>query len=153
MKELTPWLVAAALTFGWLLDRDQPVVPVAVAQHPAIQTGQVEEGPAWASFTLGELAAERAASGRFYLPFLGVATLRAGLYELPAGADDPQQPHGLDEVYYVAGGRAVLDVDGARTPVQPGAVLYVKANVPHRFTDITEDLRVLVFFSEAAPAE
>ena len=151
MKELIPWLVAAALALGWLLDRGQPVVPVAVAQQAVTQPAQ--DDPPWASFTLEELAAERASSGRLYLPFLDVATLRAGLYELPTGADDPQQPHGLDEVYYVARGRAVLDVDGARTPVQPGTVLYVKADVPHHFTDITEDLRVLAFFSEAPRAE
>jgi quercetin dioxygenase-like cupin family protein len=33
--------------------------------------------------------------------------------------------------------------------VQAGSIIYVAAHQPHRFTNITEELRVLVFF--AAP--
>lgn len=34
-------------------------------------------------------------------------------------------------------GRAVLEVDGARTPVGTGRVAYVPARVSHRFVDVT----------------
>ena len=70
---------------------------------------------------------------------------------LPTGGQDRQSPHGRDEVYYVVAGRAVLEVDGDRQSVKAGSVVYVKADVDHRFVEIEEDLEVLVFFA-AAPA-
>jgi mannose-6-phosphate isomerase-like protein (cupin superfamily) len=102
------------------------------------------------SFSLPGLLAERQRSGRRYLEFLRISALSVGLYELPAGADDPQQPHGEDEVYYVVRGRARLRVGDHDRAVEPGTVLLVRADVPHRFHSITEDLTALVFF---APAE
>jgi len=67
----------------------------------------------------------------------------------PAGSADDQQPHPEDEVYYVASGRAMLTVNGEARPVGAGSVAFVAAGVEHRFTDITEDLDVLVFWSPA----
>jgi mannose-6-phosphate isomerase-like protein (cupin superfamily) len=67
----------------------------------------------------------------------------------PAGSVDDQQPHTEDEVYYVVAGRGTLVIDGAPNPVAAGSVAYVAAGVEHRFTEITEDLEVLVFWSPA----
>ena len=101
-------------------------------------------------FELAPLLDQRRQSGRLYLEFLRVPALSAGLYELPAGATDPQRPHAEDEVYYVVRGRAVVQVGAEDRPVQAGSVVYVAANVPHRFHSIAEDLTLLVLF---APAE
>jgi mannose-6-phosphate isomerase-like protein (cupin superfamily) len=101
-------------------------------------------------YELDELSAERARSGRAYFEFLRVPAMSAGLYELPAGGVDPQQPHSEDEVYYVVRGRARITVAEEDRPVRPGCVVFVKAGVAHRFHSIVEDLAVLVFF---APAE
>ena len=73
--------------------------------------------------------------------------LSAGVYRIGAGGVDDQSPHREDEVYVVTAGSAVLDVDGARTPVGPGAVAYVPRGAPHRFVDISEDLEVQVVFA------
>ena len=102
------------------------------------------------AFELADLLTEREQSGKLYLEFLRVPALSAGLYVLPAGATDPQQPHTEDEVYYIVAGRARILVAGESRPVGPGSIVYVKANDAHRFHDITEDLSILVFF---APAE
>jgi quercetin dioxygenase-like cupin family protein len=99
---------------------------------------------------LEQLLAERRQSQKAYLEFLRVPALSAGLYVLPAGAADPQQPHSEDEVYYIVNGRAQILVAGESRPVRPGSIIYVRANDEHRFHDITEDLSILVFF---APAE
>jgi len=107
------------------------------------------KGPAWMVFDLGRVADERAESGEDYLEFLRVPSLNAGLYELPAGADDPQSPHLEDEAYYVIEGRAKITVAGETTAVKPGSLIYVRAGVDHRFVEIAEDLKCLVFFSSA----
>lgn len=102
------------------------------------------------AFAMDELLAARAASGKLYHEFLRVPALSAGIYELAAGAVDPQTPHEQDEIYYVIAGRAHIRVDEEDRPIQPGDTIYVAAHVPHRFHTITEDLTLLVLF---APAE
>ncbi len=101
-------------------------------------------------FTLAGVRQQRAQSGGLYHEFLRVPAMSAGMYELAVGAEDPQQPHTEDELYYVVAGRASLLVDTEDVPVKTGAMVFVPAGVAHRFHDITEALSVLVFF---APAE
>ena len=99
---------------------------------------------------LPAVSAERARAGKLYLEFLRVPALSAGVYVLPAGATDPQKPHKEDEVYYVVRGSARMRVGSEEQPVKAGSVIFVPAEVEHRFFDIREALEVLVFF---APAE
>src|SRR3954447_18854212 len=70
---------------------------------------------------------------RAYREFLRVPALSMGLYVLPAAGEDPQQPHAQDEVYYVLAGRAAVRIGEEEQPVEPGTLVYVPANVPHRF--------------------
>ncbi|HEX8186188.1 MAG TPA: cupin domain-containing protein [Blastocatellia bacterium] len=99
------------------------------------------------AFEISELIEERERRNRLYLEFLRVASLSAGVYELPAGASDPQQPHGEDEIYYVIGGRGFIKVGDESREVKPGSIIFVAAAVEHRFHTITEDLTALVFFA------
>ena len=99
---------------------------------------------------LSDLDRQRVQGGKLYLEFLRGPTLSVGLYVLPAGGVDAQQPHGEDEVYYVVTGRATVRVGDEDREVQAGSVIFVPPGVPHRFHSITEELRILVFF---APAE
>ena len=101
-------------------------------------------------YTLADLRQRRAESGDLYHEFLRVPAMSAGLYELAAGAEDPQEPHTEDELYYVVAGRASLLVGEQDVPVASGSLVFVPANVVHRFHDVSEALSVLVFF---APAE
>lgn len=73
--------------------------------------------------------------------------LSVGLYTLPAGAADDQQPHAEDEVYYTVRGRATIRVGDEHHPVKPGSVLFVPAGAYHYFHDITEELVLLVFWA------
>jgi quercetin dioxygenase-like cupin family protein len=102
------------------------------------------------AFELAELIAQQKASGKLYLEFLRVPALTMGVYTLPAGSSDPQQPHTEDEVYYVTHGRAQIRVGAEDQTVTAGSIVFVAANVVHYFHSISEDLTVLVFF---APAE
>ena len=102
------------------------------------------------AFTLSSLVAVREQSGSLYHEFLHVPAMSAGIYQLAAGADDPQQPHTEDELYYVVQGRATIRIGEEDQAVESGALIFVAATEPHRFHSITEDLTVLVFF---APAE
>ncbi len=89
----------------------------------------------------------RDADGHGYIDFLKSEKLSVGLAVWPAGSTDRQQPHREDEVYYVINGRASITVALESRPVLPGSLVFVAAGVEHRFHDITEDLRVLVFWA------
>ena len=101
------------------------------------------------TFPLAGLLDLRAASGGPFLEFLRTADLSAGLYVLEAGAVDGQQPHTEDEVYVILAGRARFTAGTETRDVGPGDTIFVAAEVPHRFHDITEELRIIVVFGPA----
>jgi len=99
---------------------------------------------------LREIEEQRTRSGKLYREFLRVPAMSAGLYVLPAGGTDLQRPHHEDEIYYVVRGQARFKAGAEDREVSAGSVMFVAAEVDHRFYDVAEELAVLVFF---APAE
>ena len=81
--------------------------------------------------------------------FMRVETRSAGVYRLKAGEQDPQKPHGEDEIYFVTKGRAKFAAGDNVQDVAAGSIIYVEAGRDHRFVDIAEDLEALVIFSPA----
>ena len=63
----------------------------------------------------------------------------------PRGSD-PQRPHSQDEVYVVAQGTGEFACGEARKAFGPNDVLFVSANVEHRFENFSDDFAVWVFF-------
>lgn len=133
---------------------DAPAALGEVSGEPAAEPHAAE--PAAAAWTPAELGAAHAAGGRAYHELLRVPALSAGLYVLPAGGRDPQQPHRQDEIYVVMRGRGRFTTvagEGAAPEVRdvgPGDVIYVRRGIEHRFHDIAEELALVVVF---APAE
>ncbi len=100
--------------------------------------------------SLAEIDKHRAESGKLYREFLRSPAMSAGLYVLAAGATDGQKPHLEDEIYYVVRGRARFKAGEEDQDVSAGSVIFVAAEIEHRFYAIEEELAVLVVF---APAE
>ena len=101
-------------------------------------------------FHIEDLSRQRAGENKLYLEFLRVPAMSAGVYVLQKGGTDPQKPHHEDEMYYVIRGRAHMQMGSDHAEVHAGSVIFVEAELEHRFYDIQEELEVLVFF---APAE
>lgn len=100
------------------------------------------------AFEVSELDPQpREADGHGYVDFIASDLLSCGLAIWPKGVVDRQHPHAEDEVYYVIEGRGQIRVADEDRPVKPGSLVFVAAGVPHRFHDIEEDLRVLVFWA------
>jgi quercetin dioxygenase-like cupin family protein len=114
------------------------------------QSGTKQLGMKTLLASVGEIDRQRAEAGKLYQEFLRVPAMSAGLYVLAAGATDPQKPHREDELYYVVRGRARFQAGDEDRAIAAGSVLFVAAEVEHRFYDVAEELAVLVFF---APAE
>jgi mannose-6-phosphate isomerase-like protein (cupin superfamily) len=101
-------------------------------------------------FHIGDLSRARADKNKRYFEFLRVPAMSAGVYVVPQGGTDSQKPHREDEMYYVVRGQACMQIGSEHSEVRSGSVIFVEAELEHRFYDIVEELEVLVFF---APAE
>lgn len=88
-----------------------------------------------------------AGQARPYQEFLRRRGMSMGMYVLPAGGTDHQHPHASDEVYIVLRGRGTLRVGDTDHEVRPGSVMSVDHGAEHKFTEISEDLRILVVFA------
>ncbi len=103
--------------------------------------------PVWSKESL---EASQEQSGKPYLEFLREPAISAGMYTLPVGSTDLQQPHTEDEVYVVLEGRGQIQIGNQDYPVKTGDTIFVPTLKEHRFHSILEELRVIVVF---APAE
>ncbi|MEV5533903.1 cupin domain-containing protein [Streptomyces prunicolor] len=88
-------------------------------------------------------------AGNDWVEQLRTADLSVGTYCIPAGGLDTQSPHTEDEIYVVTAGRARIETPGRTAEVGPGAVIFVPAGEEHRFTEVAEDLVLLVMFGPA----
>ncbi len=98
----------------------------------------------------GQFSAPHGPDGTHWIEQLRVPDLSVGTYSIPAHGIDGQEPHTEDEIYVVTAGHAMFEASGDRVAVAAGSVLYVPAGEVHRFTDVTQDLAMVVVF---APAE
>jgi mannose-6-phosphate isomerase-like protein (cupin superfamily) len=96
-------------------------------------------------FTAAELQRQLPGpAGQRFAVALERGSLSIELYA-PRGSD-PQQPHTRDEVYVVISGRGEFVNGPERHAFGPGDVMFVPAEVEHRFEQFTDDLAVWVVF-------
>ncbi len=112
------------------------------------QQDSIPPDPNLAAFELDSLIAKLEPTGRPWMPIMKGKNVLTGLYMLKAGAEDRQRPHDTDEVYYVVSGKGKFVADGKEVSIQAGSILFVKAEVEHRFFDIEEELVLVVFFDQ-----
>ena len=72
--------------------------------------------------------------------------LEMGILRLRKGETDTQEPHSVDEVYFVVEGTGHIEIEEKTKPVNPADFIFVPANVHHRFVVGNKDLVVLYFF-------
>lgn len=99
------------------------------------------------AFTFDELIERLDWSGHDFAEFFRAEKLSMTVALWPAGSRDDQEPHAEDEVYFVVAGRGSVRVAGEDREVESGSIVYVATGVEHRFHSITEDLKVLIFWS------
>ena len=83
-------------------------------------------------------------AGTDWIEQLRTSDLSVGTYCIPVGGRDAQSPHTEDEIYVVTAGRAKIETPGRTDEVSPGTVIFVPAGEEHRFTEVAEDLVLLV---------
>ena len=104
------------------------------------------------AFNLSEVIEQRRRSGESWLEFLRVPALSVGIYSLPAGAEDSQEPHTEDEVYYVVSGKGRMAIDGKAFDVKPGDALLTHPGSSHGLVQVGDDDLVLIIVFPAGHA-
>jgi mannose-6-phosphate isomerase-like protein (cupin superfamily) len=99
-------------------------------------------------FELKDLVARLEKEGGYFLDFLKVRDLEAGVIVLRPGEEDTQEPHSADELYYVIEGSGFMELGKSKKPVKKGSIIFVPAKMRHRFYGNKEDLVVLYMFAE-----
>jgi len=100
-------------------------------------------------FNLVDQLRKQEHAGKSYAEFIQRPDMSVGIYRLAPGEPDLQQPHTEDEIYYVLSGEGMIVMDGAKTPVHPGSLVFVPKGQEHRFTDYPTGLTLLVVFAPA----
>ena len=100
------------------------------------------------TFELQNLRSKLEKKGSYFLEFLKVRDLEAGIIVLRPGENDTQEPHSADELYYVIEGSGFAELDKNKRPVKKGSIIFVPARMRHRFYGNKEDLVILYMFAE-----
>jgi mannose-6-phosphate isomerase-like protein (cupin superfamily) len=84
----------------------------------------------------------------YWVDFIKVRHLEAGVLRLFPGEEDTQTPHDADELYFVVEGSGFLSMGKGNMPIKKGSVLFVPAHMPHQFYGNRDTLVVLYVFAE-----
>ena len=83
--------------------------------------------------------------GGYFIDLITTTHIQAGLLRLHPGDNDTQEPHSVDEVYYVIHGNCLINLNGNNYAIKQGSCIFVAAGTEHRFYSNDEDL--LVFYA------
>jgi mannose-6-phosphate isomerase-like protein (cupin superfamily) len=96
-------------------------------------------------FELNKLLSELDGQCGYFVDFISTRGIQAGVIRLHAGEKDTQQPHSVDEVYYVIQGNGFIKLDGKDHLISQGTCIFVPANADHRFHGNKQD--VVIFYA------
>ena len=105
---------------------------------------EAHPGVEWWRATVEQAAALRIPKGQHSVEVLSHGTMVVKYYA-PRGTDE-QTPHSRDELYVVAQGSGTFLNGDHQHPFSAGDLLFVRASVPHRFENFTDDLGTWVIF-------
>jgi mannose-6-phosphate isomerase-like protein (cupin superfamily) len=99
------------------------------------------------TFDLDDLIS-RIEKDSYWVDFIKVRHLEAGVLRLYPGEEDTQTPHDADELYFVVEGNGFISLGKQSRAVKRGSVLFVPAQMPHQFYGNRDTLVVLYMFAE-----
>ncbi len=98
-------------------------------------------------FELSGLLSRLDKEGGYFLDFLKVRNLEAGVIVLHPNETATQEPHSDDELYYVIKGKGWMQMGKKKVRVEEGSIIFIPAGMEHRFYGNDVDLVVLYMFA------
>jgi mannose-6-phosphate isomerase-like protein (cupin superfamily) len=96
-------------------------------------------------FELNKLLSELDGHGGYFIDVISTRGIQAGIIRLRAGQNDSQEPHPVDEVYYVIEGSGFIKLNGKDHDITQGTCIFVPAKAEHRFHGNKDDL--VIFYA------
>ena len=100
---------------------------------------------------LNDILSELDKNDGYFRDFINTEHIQAGMLRLHANDIDTQEPHPVDEVYFVIRGDGMINLNGKDYPIKEGSSIYVPAGTEHRFQRNSQDL--VVFYALASGNE
>ena len=98
-------------------------------------------------FELPGLLSRLAKEGGYFLDFLKVRNLEAGVIVLHPNETDTQEPHSDDELYFVIRGEGWVQMGKKKIRVEEGSIIFIPAGMEHKFYGNDVNLVVLYVFA------
>jgi mannose-6-phosphate isomerase-like protein (cupin superfamily) len=95
---------------------------------------------------LEKLIAELDTANEYFLNVFKSKALDVGILRLKKGETDTQEPHSVDEVYFVIEGNGYIEIQDKIKPINRADFIFVPAKIHHRFVVGNKDLMVIYFF-------
>ena len=97
--------------------------------------------------SLEKVIADLDTANEYFVNVFKSKAFDVGILRLRKGeTTDTQEPHSVDEVYFVIEGTGHIEIEDKMKPVNRADFIFVPANVHHRFVVGNKDLMVLYFF-------
>ena len=87
---------------------------------------------------------ERKQAG-YFIDFITTRGIQAGIIRLHPGDNDTQEPHSVDEVYYIIEGSGFINLNGKNHAIKRGTLIFVHAGAEHNFHGNSQDL--VIFYA------
>ena len=94
-------------------------------------------------FESKELVSQLNDKGGYFIDFVTTKDIEAGIICLHPGEKDLQEPHSVDEIYYVIEGFAYIEIEGRSKAIKERDIIFIPAKSRHRFHGNNQDLVVL----------
>ena len=90
-------------------------------------------------YELNDLLSDLEDLGGYFIDFITTKGIQAGIIRLHPGENDTQEPHSVDEVYYVIEGNGFIKLNGENHAIKQGTSIFVPARTEHRFYGNNQD--------------
>lgn len=101
-----------------------------------------------------ELPAKDRGAGARTVPLVtsarGATSFLNGITNFAPGAAIAHHTHNVAESVVILTGRAIVDIDGTRTPLRAHDTTFVPANIPHHFENTSDAEPMTIFWTYAA---
>lgn len=88
---------------------------------------------------------------QYFIDCIDTNSIQAWVMLLHPGEDDTQEPHSIDEVYYIVRGNGFIKMEDKDHKIKPGSIIFIPSKVEHKLHGNNQDLVIFYIFGGANP--
>jgi mannose-6-phosphate isomerase-like protein (cupin superfamily) len=91
-------------------------------------------------YEVNDLLSELKERNGYFIDFITTKGIQAGIIRLHPFQKDTQEPHSVDEVYYVIEGSGFIEINNKNYAIKERTSVFVPAGADHKFHGNNQDL-------------